>query len=200
MTSAHLVTSNIKKSLSSGFTLIELLIVIAVLGILAAVVLVAINPVEQLARARDAGRISSVEQLGSAMTSYMTNHSNQPPVLTSGGSWQSSLKTSQDINNVVTVPTLSQTNGLCLNGTVWVNGKTADYQNGLCYSIDNNTTPTKFYIWTNLESSNELSKISNCAIGKGIVYYSSTSQQTQIACLTTVDDDPMNETISGVNP
>lgn len=37
-----------------GFTLIELLIVMAILGVLAVVVLVAINPVQQLARTRDA--------------------------------------------------------------------------------------------------------------------------------------------------
>lgn len=47
-----------------GFTLIELLIVIAVLGTLAVVVLIAINPIQQLARARDAGRSSAVAQLG----------------------------------------------------------------------------------------------------------------------------------------
>lgn len=60
------------KNLSKGFTLIELLIVIAVLGILAAVVLVAIDPIEQLARGRDAGRKGSVGQLGRALQAYFT--------------------------------------------------------------------------------------------------------------------------------
>ena len=45
---------------SRGFTLIELLIVIAVLGVLAAVVLVAIDPGQQLARGRDSGRKPSI--------------------------------------------------------------------------------------------------------------------------------------------
>jgi prepilin-type N-terminal cleavage/methylation domain-containing protein len=44
-----------------GFTLIELLIVIAILGVLAVVVLVAINPIEQLARTRDGGRLTSTK-------------------------------------------------------------------------------------------------------------------------------------------
>jgi prepilin-type N-terminal cleavage/methylation domain-containing protein len=60
------------KNISKGFTLIELLIVIAVLGILAAVVLVAIDPVEQLARGRDSGRKTSVGQLGRALQAYYT--------------------------------------------------------------------------------------------------------------------------------
>ena len=44
--------------LKKGFTLIELLIVIAILGVLAVVILVAINPQEQLARGRGGGRTS----------------------------------------------------------------------------------------------------------------------------------------------
>ncbi|HVZ11492.1 MAG TPA: prepilin-type N-terminal cleavage/methylation domain-containing protein, partial [Patescibacteria group bacterium] len=50
-------------SFSRGFTLIELLVVIAVIGVLAAIVLLAVNPTEQLARGRDANRISSIEGL-----------------------------------------------------------------------------------------------------------------------------------------
>src|SRR5471030_1471405 len=62
----------IKTELDNGFTLIELLIVIAILGILTTAVLVAINPLEQFARARDSGRMGSVDQLGHAVQSYYT--------------------------------------------------------------------------------------------------------------------------------
>ncbi len=65
-------------SSSRGFTLIELLIVIAILGVLAVVVLVAIDPVEKLANARDAGRISSTAQLGRSLQSYYTSSTAYP--------------------------------------------------------------------------------------------------------------------------
>lgn len=66
--------SNIKSLVSArkGFTLIELLIVIAVIGILAAVILVAVNPLEQLARGRDASRRTSFGQLKNAILNYYT--------------------------------------------------------------------------------------------------------------------------------
>jgi prepilin-type N-terminal cleavage/methylation domain-containing protein len=56
-----------------GFTLIELLIVMAILGVLAVVVLVAINPTQQLARTRDTGRKSTVNQVGRVLISYFTS-------------------------------------------------------------------------------------------------------------------------------
>src|SRR3989339_447380 len=57
-----------------GFTLIELLVVIAVLGILASVVLVAINPGERINEANDAGKKSDVGQVATALESYFTNN------------------------------------------------------------------------------------------------------------------------------
>ncbi len=61
-----------KNSLQKGFTLIELLVVIAVLGVLATIVLLAVNPGEQLARARDTSRIAGVTQLGRALQAFYT--------------------------------------------------------------------------------------------------------------------------------
>lgn len=58
--------------LRKGFTLIELLIVIAILGILAVSVLSAINPVEQMKKARDTGRKSDAAELLNAHERYFT--------------------------------------------------------------------------------------------------------------------------------
>ncbi|NTV30981.1 prepilin-type N-terminal cleavage/methylation domain-containing protein [candidate division WWE3 bacterium] len=54
----------------SGFTLIELMVVIAVGSIMAAVVLIAIDPVEKFANANDADRKSDLGQVASAMSTY----------------------------------------------------------------------------------------------------------------------------------
>jgi type IV pilus assembly protein PilA len=63
------------KHLTKGFTLIELLVVIAILGILSAVVLVAINPGERMAEARDSGKKSAVGQVSTAVEACYTNNS-----------------------------------------------------------------------------------------------------------------------------
>ncbi len=55
-----------------GFTLIELLIVIAILGILAAAVLVAVNPTKRQNQAKDAGIKSDIGQIATAAQAYYT--------------------------------------------------------------------------------------------------------------------------------
>lgn len=56
-----------------GFTLIELLIVIAIVAILAAVVILTLNPAQLLAQARDSNRISDMSTLKSAISLYQTD-------------------------------------------------------------------------------------------------------------------------------
>ena len=62
-----------KKLLKSreGFTLIELLVVIAIIGILAAVVILAINPVELMKKGRDSNRKSDLATLSKAIDIYI---------------------------------------------------------------------------------------------------------------------------------
>lgn len=63
----------------SGFTLIELLVVIAIIGILASVILVALNSAR--AKARDAQRTQEVRQIYNAIALYQADHNGALPDL-----------------------------------------------------------------------------------------------------------------------
>jgi type IV pilus assembly protein PilA len=62
-----------------GFTLIELLLVIGIIAILAAIVIVAINPTKQLGDARNAQRKSDVNTILSATWQYAIDHGGNIP-------------------------------------------------------------------------------------------------------------------------
>lgn len=65
-----------------GFTLIELLIVIGILGILAAAVVIVLNPGELLAQARDSTRIADLDTVRGAVSLYLSDVTS--PTLTAG--------------------------------------------------------------------------------------------------------------------
>ncbi len=72
------------RSTRGGFTLIELLLVIGIIGILAGVVIVSINPTKQLGDARNAQRRSDVNTILNAVYQYSIDHSgNLPSSITS---------------------------------------------------------------------------------------------------------------------
>lgn len=74
-----------------GFTLIELLIVIAIIGFLAAAILVAVDPVRRIQESRDARRSEETTSILNAVLNYQTDNREQydgetdAPIITQGG-------------------------------------------------------------------------------------------------------------------
>lgn len=132
---------------NKGFTLIELLIVMAILGVLAVVVLVAINPVQQLARTRDAGRKSGVAQLGRSMEAYYTSRGGT--YITESTAWIGDLVASGEIS---TVP--SQIS----EGVTGYTACSSNEQNYWCYDATTAAGGEPVVVFTKLESQSETSK------------------------------------------
>jgi len=143
---------NYFKSLTNGkgFTLIELLVVIGILGVLAAALLVTIDPLEQFARGRDAGRLSTVDSIGHALEANFTSTANGT-YMTAAATFLTTLQNSGDLKIIPTDPAYTAngatapTAGTCPNG-----------QNNFCY--ETNAAATDADVYTRLESKAQCQK------------------------------------------
>jgi len=172
---------------AKGFTLVELLIVIAILGVLAAVVLVAINPAEQLARGRDASRLQEVAQLGHSVQAYYTAQgallstytSGVAPTAMTNANWQAILVATLDISSVVTSPA---------GGTACTVGAVpSSAQAGFCYT----ESGTNFLVWGPAESGLYKGK-AKCTAALPIPFfiYDSSQGKAGVACVATAGTAP----------
>jgi len=153
-------------SSSSAFTLIELLIVIAVLGVLAAVVLIGIDPLEQLARGRDSGRKTSVSGIGRAIQTYYTAVGVYPVEL----GYNTTLVNSGELKPFPPVPGGNPPALSCSGGTA---------VNGFCYKSNG----IEYVVYSKLESKVERNK-GTCANSAPNTWYvfSSAAGRAGVVC------------------
>ncbi len=71
--------TNLKRNQEAGFTLIEILVVIGIIAVLAAIVLVAINPARQFSQARDTERRSNTTAILDAVGQYIADNQGELP-------------------------------------------------------------------------------------------------------------------------
>jgi prepilin-type N-terminal cleavage/methylation domain-containing protein len=70
------------KKQKKGFTLLEILLVVALIGILASIVLVAINPARQLQSARNTVRLDDITKINQALENYFVTNRSYPTGIT----------------------------------------------------------------------------------------------------------------------
>lgn len=146
-----LIRTSLRKNLvnAKGFTLIELLIVIAVIGVLAAIVLLAIDPLQQLARGRDASRQTTLSQLGRASQAYATTHDGDFQVpIDDADDFVQILIDAGEIQQAPENPAYSAAS----NGAACVGGaaNSGTNVNNYCYGV--NTGTNHALIWVAMES------------------------------------------------
>lgn len=73
-----------KKNKNKGFTLIEILIVIGIIAVLAAIVLVAINPARQFRKANNSQRTANVNAILNAIGQYTVDNKGTLPSIPDG--------------------------------------------------------------------------------------------------------------------
>lgn len=164
--------------LNKGFTLIELLIVTAVIGVLAGALLIALNPMEQIKRAQDAGDKESISTIGRHIRETFTISQNYP---NASSTWLDDLVTS---GNFKTKPSV-QVN---LTASECSDPAGADSTSGadgnICYKESSTSVQGsgEFIIYAKLASSAERSKAGCIGIQQAWVIFQSRTGKTGTIC------------------
>lgn len=148
--------------ITKGFTLIELLVVIAVIGVLAGAIIVAINPTEQLARAADAGRKSSAQQLADAINGYYATNQGMPNTA-------AFITTVVNSGDLKVVPAAAGTSA----GTTCFTSGVSTSQNGYCYTVvGTGSAQSNFVVYVMMQSTAEKSKCTGSGVSAFYAYSS----------------------------
>lgn len=107
----------------SGFTLIEFLVVFALLAVLAIIVLAAINPIEQLKKAKDTSRKIYASELLRAIERYQVREWENPAI--------SPIAPYLSCSEIVAADPLSDLKGLSSELSSWFADKVTEPENRL---------------------------------------------------------------------
>lgn len=150
--------------------MIELLIVIAVLGTLMAVVVIALNPLQRLAQTRDAGRKSSVTQLGRNLDAYAVNNSSV--YVAENATWITALVTAGEITTVPSAVAYS---------VAGISACTVNAQNGYCYDATTAAGGAPAVVFARLESTADNSRCA-AATPEAYAVYSTADGRGGVVC------------------
>lgn len=170
------------KNANKGFTLIELLIVIAVLGVLAAIILIAINPAEVIERGRDAGRIAAMNQLGHSVSAYVVNVQQRlgSDTAFTATNFQAPLVNSGDLSKAIDFSGSAYSCG---------NSSATSVQNNICYNESNvSGINADFVVWTDAKSKAYQNKCTAAQFPR--IVYSSTQGKAGVDCVATATTNP----------
>lgn len=133
------------KNKNSGFTIVELLIVIVVIGILAAITIVAYNGIQQ--RSRDARRLSDITSVNKALQLYYADNGSYPVTAASFGNGLSDANCTVGSKSTNWVPGLVPTYMSALPQSF---GPRAEATSG-CYQYASDGTQYVLSAWRNVE-------------------------------------------------
>ena len=131
-----------------GFTLIELLIVIAIIGLLSTMSVLAVNSARE--KSRNARRVADVRQIQAALELYFTNSNSYPAAVSAGGSIGSSTDDSGIVMAKVPSNVSPVTDGFCPGPST---------ENNYTYQVDTAGYDTYVIQWCISQKTGDIEKI-----------------------------------------